>query len=128
MNNRKRFILPALFLLSVLALAMKKLMVPFHGVLLIIVFDGLAIVYFMRAFTSEKTGEHVQSRSLNFDLSSIVYGICSIAILYRLQYWNGWEKWLTVAGILFLIVTLITVFSMYFFFRSPLRQGRIRAM
>ena len=125
MRKVKWYIFPVFFGLSFLALAMKKFMIPFHGIFLVLVFDGLAILYFMRAFTAEKVGVNLQGRSLNFDISSLVYAVCSIAILYRLQYWNGWERWIKVTGILFLVVSLITVISIYFFFRLPERRSSI---
>jgi len=103
-------------------------MIPFHGALLVIFFDGLAILYFMRAFTAEKVGENMQGRSLNFDVSSIVYAVCSIAILYRLQYWPGWERWIKITGILLLIVSLITILSIYYFFRQPERKTPFRKL
>ena len=128
MRNIKWYIFPVFFALSLLALASKKYMIPFHGIFLVLVFDGLAILYFMRAFTSEKTGANLQGRSLNFDISSIVYAVCSIAILYRLQYWEGWEKWIKVTSVLLLIVSVITIFSIYFFFKLPERKSSFRKL
>jgi tetratricopeptide (TPR) repeat protein len=124
----RRYIFPVFFVLSFIALALKKFMIPFHGAFLVVVFDGLAILYFMRAFTSERSGENMQARSLNFDLSSIIYAVCSIAMLYRLQYWNGWERWITATGILFSIVSLLNIFSIYFFFRIPERKMSVRKL
>jgi tetratricopeptide (TPR) repeat protein len=124
MKNR-RYILPVLFILTLIALAMKKFMVPFHGFFLVVFFDGLAIVYFTRAFTSERSGPNKQGRSLNFDITSLIYAVCSIAMLYRLQYWEGWERWITVTGILFAIVSMINIFSFYFFLKLPDRTASI---
>src|SRR4051812_37135158 len=121
MKNWRPYIFPVFFGLSIIALTMKKFMIPFHGLFLIIVFDGLAVLYFMRAFTSERIGTNPQGRSLNFDLSSIIYAVCSIAILYRLQYWEGWNRWIIITGVLFTIVSLITIFSIYYFFKLPNR-------
>jgi len=128
MKNWRQYIFPVFFGLSIIALTMKKFMIPFHGLLLILVFDGLAILYFMRAFTSERTGSNLQGRSLNFDLSSIIYAVCSIAILYRLQYWEGWERWIKITGVLFSIVSLITIFSVYFLFKIPERKTPVRKL
>jgi tetratricopeptide (TPR) repeat protein len=122
MKNWRPYIFPVFFGLSIIALTMKKFMIPFHGLFLIIVFDGLAVLYFMRAFTSERTGTNLQGRSLNFDLSYLIYAVCSIAILYRLQYWEGWERWIMITGVLFSIVSLLTIFSIYFLFRIPERK------
>ena len=128
MKNKNRFLFPVLFLLSLAALAMKKFMVPFHGFFLIVVFDGMALFFFMKAFRSEKMTGEIRGRSFNFDLSSIVYGICSIAILYRLEYWEGWEHWISVAGILFLIVTILTFYTLGLIIRLPEWNKKIRAL
>ena len=119
MKNKTRFLFPVLILLSLAALAMKKFMIPFHGFFLIVVFDGMALYFLMKAFRSEKITGELRGRSFNFDLSSIVYGICSIAILYRLEYWEGWERWISVAGILFLIVTILTFYTLGLIIRLP---------
>jgi len=103
-------------------------MIPFHGVFLVLVFDGLAVVYFMMAFTSEKTGANLKGRSLNFDISSIIYAVCSIAILYRMQYWEGWTGWINVTGFLFSIVSVLAIFSIYFFFRLPERKTSFKTL
>ena len=107
---------------------MKKFMVPFHGFFLIIVFDGLAILYFLKAFTSEKIAETVRGRSFNFDLLSIVYAICSIAILYRLQYWEGWERWIYISAFLFIIISVLNSFSVYFFLKQPGVKGKFKRL
>ncbi len=125
MNNRKHFIFPVLFLLSLLALAMKKFMIPFHGLFLIIVFDSMALIYFMMAFTAKKFNDTSRGRSFHFDITYIIYAICSISILYRLQYWENWEHWITVAGVLFLLVSIITIFAIGLLIRHPDRKNRV---
>jgi tetratricopeptide (TPR) repeat protein len=126
MKIRNRYIFPFLFLLSFTALAMKKLMIPFHGFFLVVIFDGMAIFYFLRALTAEKPVENAPGRSFNFDLGSIVYAISSIAILYRLQQWDGWQRWTAVAGVLFFVVSILTLISFYFIFRLPGRKEKIK--
>lgn len=128
MKITNRYIFPVFFLASIAGLLMKKFTVPFHGLFLIIIFDGLAILYFLRAFSSEKHKGVVHGRSFNFDLSSIVYAICSIAILYRLQYWEGWNSWIHVAGILFVLVSALTIFSIRIFIKLPERKMKIRSL
>ncbi|MCX6276416.1 MAG: hypothetical protein NTV09_14545 [Bacteroidetes bacterium] len=128
MKNKNRFLFPVLILLSLAALAMKKFMIPFHGFFLIVVFDGMALFFLMKAFRSEKMTGGLRGRSFNFDLGSIVYGICSIAILYRLEYWEGWERWISVAGILFLIVTILTFYTLGLIIRLPDWNKKIRAL
>jgi tetratricopeptide (TPR) repeat protein len=126
MKNRKRYIFPALYLLSLVALMMKKFMFPFHGFFVIVIFDAMAVVYFLRAFTFEKLREVPNAKSFNFDIGSIVYAVCSIAILHRLQYWEGWERWIFVSGILFLIVSILTVLSFRIFFRLSDSPNKFR--
>ena|GEM_PF-5851651 len=128
MDNRNRYIFPTFFILSYLALALKKYMVPFHGFFLIVIFDGLAVLFFLRAFTSEKLNEVPHGRSFNFDIGSLVYAICCIAVLYRLQYWNGWERWVYLAGILFLVLSVITIYSIFLFLKLPGRPGRMKLL
>ncbi|MEO8086545.1 MAG: tetratricopeptide repeat protein [Bacteroidota bacterium] len=128
MKNRKRFIFPVLFILSIAALAMKKFMVPFHGFVLILIFDGMAILYFMQAFRSEKLGEEVRGRAFRFDISSIAYAVCSIAILYRMEYWNGWEGWVTAAGVLLFIVSMLTFFSISVYMKQTDKGNKIKPL
>lgn len=117
MKTRKHFIFPALYIFSFAALAMKKLQLPFHSFFVIIAFDGMAIAYFLRAFTSEKMDEVPRGRSFNFDIGSIIYALCCIAILYRLEYWDGWEHWVFTTGILFLVISLLMIYSYYNYFK-----------
>ncbi|CAN5485121.1 hypothetical protein BH11BAC1_BH11BAC1_11410 [soil metagenome] len=128
MKYRKRLVFPVLFILSIAALAMKKFMIPFHGFLLILIFDGMAILYFMQAFRSEKLGEEVKGRAFRFDISSIAYAVSSIAILYRLEYWNGWEGWITAAGVLFFIVSMLTFFSISVYMKQTDKGNKIKPL
>ena len=128
MKNKSRYIFPALIILSLAALAMKKFMIPFHSFFLIVVFDGMALYFLLKAFRSEKMTSEMRGRSFNFDLSSIVYGICSIAILYRLEYWEGWQRWISVAEILFLIVTVLTFYTFGLIIKLPEWNKKIRTL
>lgn len=119
MNNRNFTLLLVLIMLSLAVLAMKKFLIPFNGLAAILVYDGMAIFYFLRAFSAEKSVTIPGGRSFRFDLSSIAYAVCSIAILYRLQDWQGWEGWITVAGFLFFIVTTLTLLSLYYLSKQP---------
>lgn len=119
MTIEKKLRVPILISFSIAAMVMKKFAIPFSGLIVVIAFDSLAIIFFLNAFfTTKEEVDGANSRIFEFNVTELIYATCSIALLYRLQYWNGWETWIEVAGILFLITSIFVFLSLKYIFRK----------
>src|SRR3954468_18578234 len=91
--TKPHIVIPILISLCIISVALKKLGVPFASAFLILAFDGMAIYFLLDTFQIDRRTNDPDFLGIGFKIDNIAYAICSVALLYRLQEWNGGDVW-----------------------------------
>jgi len=117
--GKTNIVFPILILLLATALVIKKLLLPFSSTFLIIVFDAVAVSFFLRAFlvmSKDKSTPNMLGIQLN--VMPIIFCVGTLALLIRLENWRGGHAWTKVAFLLLLLIFVPFLLSLKLLFKS----------